>query len=397
MAPSAEPSTFITTSSSPNKHRVSSSLASTAYSQHKSLFFSLLPREVRDLIYLELWNTSSLRQHVTTDKTHISAYPTPPPESSESQAKEISWRHVPCQTNPTAEDVRFDSFRDSRSGSREEAVWLIRLRSEWCLHWACEESTPQWTNTPRAALLQRLAGEEEENGSGSVVAQNVYLNSETWGTARPTGFMNSLLACKRMYLESLPSLYANTTFVFTDIGEAGSFLSIYGNQRDEHGRELYPIRSLEICIRTTQLMTELYYPAAELGANDDGPPASFGDHSHPGLSIDNNPWKVLCDRLVELPNLQSLRIWFDTRDLREWHKRVSETRFFAKLFDVRVGQKERFVLALPSLPVVERRTLPVHHFLEGETLEDAPFVVVRGPRPNNWRVHLMASGLRGSG
>ncbi|KAK4159839.1 hypothetical protein QBC43DRAFT_221082 [Cladorrhinum sp. PSN259] len=331
----------------------SSIITSTASSQSKSPFFTVLPREIRDLIYLELWNSSSRRQHITTQK--------------------ITWHHVPCRTDPAAEDVRFDSFRQSRSGSLEEAVWLIRLRSEWCLHWACEESTPQWMTTPRAAL-------------------------ETWGTASPAGFMSSLLVCKQMYLECLPSLYANTTFVFTDLVEAGRFLSIYGNKRDEHsGRELYPIRSLELCIRTTQLMTELYYPAAELGANDDGPPASFGDNVHPGVSMDNNPWQVVCDRLVELPNLQSLRIWFDTRDLREWHKRVSETRFFAKLFSVRMTQRERFVLALPHLPAAERRTLPTHHFLEGEVLDDAPFVVVRGPRPNNWRVHLMASGLRGSG
>ncbi|KAK3985176.1 hypothetical protein QBC44DRAFT_163487 [Cladorrhinum sp. PSN332] len=378
--------------------RNNTSLASTASSQLKSPFFSALPREIRDLIYLELWNTSSSRrQHITTEKVPISTYPppTPPASSSGSQAKdrEVSWHHVPCRTHPAAEDVRFDSFRNSRNGSLQEAVWLIRLRSEWCLHWACEESTSQWMSTPKAALLQRLAG-EEESVSG---AQTVFPASDTWGTARPTGIINSLLVCKRMYLECLPSLYANTTFIFTDLVEAGSFLSLYASQKDEHGRELYPIRSLELCIRTTQLMTELYYPAAEMGTNDDGPAASFGDNAHPGLSMDNNPWQVVCDRLVALPNLQSLRIWFDTRDLREWHKRVSETQFFARLFNVKVSQKERFVLALPHLPAPERRTLPVHHFLEGEMLEDAPFVVVRGPRPNNWRVHLMASGLRGSG
>ena len=197
----------------------------------------------------------------------------------------------------------------------------------------------------------------------------------------------------KRYLECLPSLYSNTTFIFTDLIEASAFLTLYSNQH-----ELYPIRSLELCIRTSQLMTELYYPSAELGAaGDEGPPASFGDSAHPGLSMENNPWQVICDRLVELPNLQSLRIWFDTRDLRDWHKRVSEARFFQRLFDVRVGQKEKFVLGLPLLPAAAKRGLPNHHFLEGEVVQDAPFVVVRGPRPNNWRVHLMASGLRGSG
>lgn len=165
------------------------SIASTASPQLTSPLFSLLPREIRDLIYLELWKTSSLRQHITAERVHISTYPAPP-----AQAKEISWHHVPCRTDPTADDVRFDSFRRSRNGSPEEAVWLVRLRSEWCLHWVCEESTAQWMKTPKAALLQHLA---EEDQSGNVAGARC-TSGDIWGTAKPTGFMNTLLVCKRM-------------------------------------------------------------------------------------------------------------------------------------------------------------------------------------------------------
>jgi hypothetical protein len=186
------------------------------------------------------------------------------------------------------------------------------------------------------------------------------------------------------YLECLPSLYANTTFIFTDTRTAGDFLTRYGGDPDR-----YPIRSLELSIRVPNIITEIYFPPA-ISNGDEGPPAIFAGRARPTLSMQNNPWQHLCDRLVALPNLQDLHIWFDSSDLRPWHKRVSETRFFGRLFDVRVPDKSRFVLDLPELP--ERRGPDSQalqgHYLEGEKLENAPFTLRRGPRPNNWRVHL---------
>ncbi|AEO66424.1 uncharacterized protein THITE_2114520 [Thermothielavioides terrestris NRRL 8126] len=185
-------------------------------------------------------------------------------------------------------------------------------------------------------------------------------------------------------MECLPSLYGNTTFIFTDTGTAGAFLELYSQDM-----ERYPLRSLELCIRATNIMTEIYYPSAGPGG-DEGPPAVFAGRARPGLSMSNNPWQRVCDQLAQLRNLHELRVWFDSRDLRPWHKRVSETRFFGKLFDVRVPDKRRFVLGLPELPA--RRGPDTHvlegQYLEGERLEDAPFTVERGPRPNNWRIHL---------
>lgn len=150
---------------------------------------------------------------------------------------------------------------------------------------------------------------------------------------------------------------------------------------------------MELCIRATNILTELYYPPFITGS-DDGPLPIFAGRARPNLSMKDNPWQRVCDLLVSLPNLQALRIWFDTQDMRPWHKRVSETRFFGRLFDVKVAEKSKFVLGLPELPA---RRGPDHevlggHFLEGERLESAPFVVERGPRPNNWSVHL--AGMR---
>lgn len=169
------------------------------------------------------------------------------------------------------------------------------------------------------------------------------------------------------------------------MASAERFLSRYGSDP-----ERYPLRSLELCVRVANIIPELYYPPLTEGHGDEGPPAIFAGEARPGLDMNNNPWQRVCDLLAELPGLRELRIWFDSQDLRPWHKRVSETRFFARLLNVRVPDKSRFVLALPHLPA---RRGPDHtilgaHFLEADNLANVPFTVERGLRINNWDVHL---------
>ncbi|KAK4201049.1 hypothetical protein QBC40DRAFT_172567 [Triangularia verruculosa] len=342
-------------------------MAVTALAQDGSPFFSMLPPEIRDMIYQDVWSTIGSKQHIYKDNER--------------------WSHVPCIADYSTGDNRFEKFTQSARGSEEEYHWVKRLKSEWCYHWCCEQSTPSW---------QRIQDE-----------RNMLWKDENVKQASPSGLMSLLLVCKRMYHEALPSLCANTTFIFTDLSEAHEWLSLYGGSPEK-----LPIRSLEICILTSQNMTELYFPTSEEGpnptfghsngsnsngsnSNGSNSNGSNSNGSHPRISRRSNPWQRVCDQLAILPNLQSLYIWFHSRDLREWHKRMSETCFFARLFHVHVKDRNKFVLALPDLPLKPKRGLPSHHFLENEMLEDAPFVVERGPRPNNWRVHLMASGLRG--
>ncbi|GAB1319425.1 hypothetical protein MFIFM68171_09635 [Madurella fahalii] len=345
----------------------------TADPQLSSPFFTLLPAEVRNLIYLEFWKLSSSRQHVHADEVELPQAFQP---GVDPEPPRLRWSHTRCITNPRARDVRFEEFCRANPGSPEESKWTARLKSEWCLHWECEE--------------QRQRGELDIHGASKKLRDLWFGNSN----AGRGMFLDVLRTCKRMYLECLPSIYSNTTFVFTDMREVKEFLLAFGGDD-----ERYPLRSLELCIRTTNLMTEIYYPAMD-GAGDEGPPAVFAGTANPGLSMKNNPWRHVCDLLVELPNLQYLHIWFDSRDLRPWHRRVSEMRFFGRLFDVRVANKGRFVLALPELPA--KRGMSSHqawenHYLEGDKIATAPFTVERGPRPNNWRVHLMGTPIRFQG
>ncbi|KAK3352599.1 hypothetical protein B0T25DRAFT_567878 [Lasiosphaeria hispida] len=333
----------------------------TADPQCDSLFFSL-PPEIRKLIYVEFWRVSGLRQHIVSinPKDPVLPRTQPIPYDSEPHPRDSDmhfegyipprvWAHVPCVTDPGKQDERYTKFTEAANGTQAKKVWASRLRSEWCGHWACEE--------PLAAQL--------------------LLPSAT--------FLPVLLTSKRMYLESLPSLYSSLTFLFTDLPLTADFLTRY--------TPTLPLRSLELHIRATPLLTELYYPYSPAGPD----PVSAGGH----ITMAHNPWARVCALLAQQPppgttTLHSLRIWFDTRDLRPWHKRVSETRLFAGLLGVRVLRKPRFLLELPELPVETRTAsegLEANHFFAGDAvLDGAPFTVVRGPRPNNWRVHFAGRG-----
>ncbi|KAK0750906.1 hypothetical protein B0T18DRAFT_443528 [Schizothecium vesticola] len=311
-----------------------------ASDQAASPFFTRLPYEIRQQIYLECWRASGLpsscsdgrlRQHIV-------------------MREDGHFTHTPCITNPHDRDARYAGFRNAPLASLERATWLQRLKTEWCLHWACEEAMLDKTVTPGPH-------------------------------PRPSTILPVLLTCKQTYYESLPTLYRSLTFLFTDLTAAEIFLFTFP-------RPHLPLRNLELSIRLSNLLTELYFPYAELAYHHHLPPTR--------LSSTNNPWSRVCDRLLALSHaspLSHLHIWLDTRDLRPWHKRVSETRMFGALRglpELPPGDSDG---GGPPVQQIIGRGLGREHFLregegEGEGEGAAPFVVVRGTRANNWSVHM---------
>ncbi|KAF3768132.1 hypothetical protein M406DRAFT_350915 [Cryphonectria parasitica EP155] len=181
----------------------------------------------------------------------------------------------------------------------------------------------------------------------------------------------ALLVCKQMYLESVDELESVLTFCFTDIIVARDFLVKHAPSRN--------IRNIDISLRVKPLITELYFP---------GPDGKLQPHIS-GLSVTSkkNPWEDLCRRLSMLPSLRSLHLRLDSEDLRPWHKRVNEKAFFKQLSHAKARE---FVLYLPDLPEhPELQGLP-GCYLDSDVSDDggAPFTVKRGPRPNNWQLHL---------
>lgn len=146
------------------------------------------------------------------------------------------------------------------------------------------------------------------------------------------------------------------------------------------------IRNIDISLRIKPIFTELYYPFV------DGEPLPHIDGI--AMTAKNNPWQELCGHLASMPNLRELQLRFDSEDLRPWHKRVNEKEFFAQLFQVTA---RKYVLNLPDIPAdPEAQGLPGHYLEDGSALDKAPFVVKRGPRPNNWQLHLARVSLEHS-
>ncbi|KAK3939051.1 hypothetical protein QBC46DRAFT_388960 [Diplogelasinospora grovesii] len=337
-------------------------LSSSADPQLASRLFSVLPAEVRRFIYSELWVSYNPRQHIL----QVALGP-----GSQNLSHRICFQ--------PGEDTRYADLVAATT-AKSRTTYYSRLKSDWCLHYMCEELQRQ-----RKAVKKYL------------------------GWSCPP-FIATLLTCKRMYLECIESIYENLTFIFTDLVTAGAFLD----------PTLYPfrvasVRSIELCIRFTNLLPELYFPDASVVVG----PQPGHPNSKP-VSMDNNPWQRVCDALKECQKLRDLHIWLDTKDLRPWSQRVHEMRMFRPLFDVKTSG--RFVLALPEPPrprasanggggggqgagggdgggaggaggaegegARTRGRILDDGYLTEEHLKDAPFTVERGPRPNNWRVHL---------
>lgn len=143
------------------------------------------------------------------------------------------------------------------------------------------------------------------------------------------------------------------------------------------------IRNIEISLRVKPLFTELYYPAGS-----DGEPQPHIDGLP--LTAKDNPWEDLCRHISALPDLRQLHIYLDSTDLRPWHKRVNERKFLEQLSHARA---HNYVLYLPDIPdEPELRGLP-GRYLESDVLEKAPYRIKRGPRPDNWQLHLSRVSL----
>ncbi|KAK4109027.1 hypothetical protein N656DRAFT_847984 [Canariomyces notabilis] len=242
-------------------------LSRTSNPQLTSLFFTRLPIEIRNLIYLEFWNLSSSRLHIHAEEVQLPRTVVP---SVDPRSRRLRWSHTRCIADPRAPDARIDGCSRAR------------------------------------------------------------------------------------YLECLPSIYSNTTFVFTNEREAVAFLLAYGQDDDR-----YPLRSLELCVRVSSFVGWIY--ASEPEDEVQPPPHLCAGPGGPGVSIKSNSWHHVCDLLAKLPILRSLHVWVDADDSRPWHRRTRETRFFKRLFDVRVANGGSL-----------------------QKIKDAPFVVERGPRPAYW-------------
>lgn len=207
--------------------------------QSDSAFFRLLPPEIREKIYESLWDSET--QHVYM----CNANPSGP------------LAHAPCIIDPDAEDTRektYEAIQIAPAGSEEshypaevKMAWRARQYTNWCHHWQCEEAS----------------------ASGSL--------------------MGPLLACKRMYDESVGVLYSRTTFSFVNTAALCRFL------------EVVPGASLEL-VRAVHLLWRDHGVLLEDGRYIDA------DEDPLAWSL---AWPQLWSRLDQFcGRLSQVRIWY---------------------------------------------------------------------------------------
>ncbi|KAH7035887.1 uncharacterized protein B0I36DRAFT_319302 [Microdochium trichocladiopsis] len=171
--------------------------------QLESSFFGKLPAEIRQLIYKECWLASGPQQHIFLRQGQHSTHAS----EADGSGKTSSYlTHFPCcKTSEDDEEILaehdhiVEAKRQSRSRSSAyfvDEVWSSRFNSPWLDHWRCEE-----------AMMEESLLREFEHSSGVKARQR-------------TLFMPFLLCCRRMYHEALASIYASTTFIYTDLAAA---------------------------------------------------------------------------------------------------------------------------------------------------------------------------------
>ncbi|KAK4161498.1 hypothetical protein QBC43DRAFT_243308 [Cladorrhinum sp. PSN259] len=170
--------------------------------QDTSVFFSRLPLEVRQLIYLEVWKDylkprrtspskpgTDLRLHIYTDDsanlkllrhTQCKVHPIDPPHEDTLYAT-TPWLHD-TDMNPNVPAPGWFWF-----------AWVLRIH--WGKHWKCQHAVQRrWD--PRTGTSKEVP---------------------------PAPFLSVFLTCKKMYSEAIVSFFENVTPIFTCSRDATRF------------------------------------------------------------------------------------------------------------------------------------------------------------------------------
>ncbi|OTB03876.1 hypothetical protein M426DRAFT_12169 [Hypoxylon sp. CI-4A] len=179
------PHAVVTPATAPDPRR----MRQTADAQMQSDFFGRLPLEIRDMIYAACWEASGPRQHVFLRQGLLAHSPCALAADGETDARlEELRRMFYAQESPRRARTRSFAL---------DEVWAARFASPWLEHWRCEE-----------------------------VMKGVTVDDDGGACSGRTLFLPVLLACKRTYLEARHSLYASTTFIFTDLPTSHAFLAL---------------------------------------------------------------------------------------------------------------------------------------------------------------------------
>ncbi|KAK2024425.1 hypothetical protein LX32DRAFT_569896 [Colletotrichum zoysiae] len=260
--------------------------------QTQSTFISRLPREVRDTVYLELWRSCGLRQHIlwhgaATDQ-HFCRWSC----NTEYRVEDELQRDIEKMRAELGVPLGQEILRDRHDNA---PLHCRRLQSPWMNHWLCGE---------RAFEEHGIAAVRGSSTSATLCWKRGRKNAShgPW----PSAYIPMLLSCKLISTECLRSVYESTTFIFTDMRTIQMF---FGHCA------LHPaIRTL----KTGETPPAFFKHARrfELSLSPDFPALLMcANYDLPGIPRRHNVYDFHWLRLGQFQNLQSVRIWIAARSV----------------------------------------------------------------------------------
>lgn len=135
---------------------VQSRLAATADPQLSSPFFSVLPPEVRRMIYVEVWRHN--RRHKDEDAREPSGEGTLKYHIiNQKSGTSARFTHSPCVVaDQNGHDIRMEMLDSSGQQNLDTDTWTRRIETDWAVHWPCEEIYKNASRRRRSPFMSTL-------------------------------------------------------------------------------------------------------------------------------------------------------------------------------------------------------------------------------------------------
>ncbi|KXH26234.1 hypothetical protein CSIM01_03612 [Colletotrichum simmondsii] len=207
-----------------------------------------LPKEIREIVYQQLWRMSGLGQHIILTEAGFghSRCLLERPESGTIVEGDDAWE--------------FNWMGSDSDARGSVSLWYKREMSAWCDHWKCEEARDErqiWRDIARC-----------RTGHGV-----------SFGTSSP--YLPMMLTCKTLYAECSSSIYRSTVFTITDINLARNLSGVRWKTSSSH-----PLRRINFSFRRQADQGSTFEQWVE-------------------------SWSAIL-RLLDTPQLMTVNLWLDS-------------------------------------------------------------------------------------
>ncbi|KAG8624391.1 hypothetical protein KVT40_007458 [Elsinoe batatas] len=262
--------------------------------QTESALVNVLPAEIRHLIYIELFQATGLRQHILchglgTKALHFCRWPCSIEFEQDDGLQQQIEQVRQSRDMPWGKDL--EGYQDEEFGRLSR-----HLKSPWLNHWACGDDAFE-----QCGLDALFGASTASHKCWKVGPKREDRMKDS------SSYISMLLCCKVISAEFLAALYAETTFIFTDMQTLQAFFG---------SCELHPI--MEEWPKLTLSPPPFFKHARkiEISLSPDFPSLLLcASHDLAGLPIRHSVYDFHWLRLAQFENLQSIKIWISARSI----------------------------------------------------------------------------------